>query len=125
MKLKAKWVKITDVEPILPIAHINTDTWGLITKDTCGVENIRLSISEIKPGGCAESFVHEGFQQLTFILSGRGKISVNNEDFFVEPDGCLFIPDTTEHKTEVIGKETLRQIIILVKVPEEQKTNQK
>jgi len=87
----------------------------LITKDTAGVENIRLSISEIKPGGCAESFIHEGFQQLTFILSGRGKIFVEDKEFFVEPDGCLFIPETTEHRTEVVGKETLRQIIILVK----------
>ena len=116
MKKKPKWVKITDIEPILPVAHKNTDTWGLITKDTVGVEHIRLSISEIKPGGCAESFIHEGFQQLTFILSGRGKIFVEDKEFFVEPDGCLFIPETTEHRTEVVGKETLRQIIILVKV---------
>ena len=116
MKKEPKWVKITDVKPILPVAHKATDTWGLITEDTVGVENIRLSISEIKPGGCAENFVHEGFQQLTFILSGRGKIFVEGKEFFVEPDGCLFIPETTEHCTEVVGKETLRQIIILVKV---------
>jgi len=115
MKKEPKWVKITDVEPFLPVAHKGTDTWGLITRDTAGVENIRLSISEIKPGGCAESFIHEGFQQLTFILSGRGKIFVEDKEFFVEPDGCLFIPETTEHRTEVVGKETLRQIIILVK----------
>jgi mannose-6-phosphate isomerase-like protein (cupin superfamily) len=116
MKAEPKLIKITDVEPFVPPAHEDTYSWALISKDTVGVDNVVLAISEIKPGGCALSAVHEDFQQITYTISGRCKIFSGGKEFMAEPGSCHFTPENTDHSTEVIGKETVRQIIVLVKV---------
>lgn len=116
MKVKPKLINIKDVEPFIPPAHKNTFSWALISKDTVGVDNVIFAISEIEPGGCALNAVHEDFQQITYTISGRGKIFSGGKEFLAEPGSCHFTPENTEHRTEVIGKETLRQIIVLIKV---------
>jgi mannose-6-phosphate isomerase-like protein (cupin superfamily) len=116
MKVKPKLVKMADVEPFVPPAHKDTYSWGLISKETVGVDNVVFAISEIKPGGCALNAIHEDSQQITYTISGRGKIIAGGKEFMTEPGSCHFTPENTNHSTEAIGKETLRQIIVLVKV---------
>ena len=116
MKIKPKLIEINDVEAFVPPAHEETFSWALISEDTVGVDNVIFALSEIKPDGCALNAVHKNCQQITYTLSGRCKIIADGKEFNAEPGSCVFIPEDTEHSTEVIGKETLRQIIILVKV---------
>jgi mannose-6-phosphate isomerase-like protein (cupin superfamily) len=116
MKVEPKLIKIEDVEPFIPPAHKDTFSWGLISKETVGFDNITFSISEAQPGGGALNFKHEDCQQITYVLSGRGKFIADGKEFELEPGSCHFTPENTEHSTEALGKETLRQIIILVKV---------
>ena len=116
MEIEPKLINIEDVKPFIPPAHKDTFSWGLISEDTVGVDNVIFAISEIKPGGCALSAVHEDSQQITYTLSGRGRITAGGKEFIVGPGSCHFTPANTDHSTEVIGKETLRQIIILVKI---------
>ena len=116
MKVKPKLIKIEDVEPFIPPAHKDAFSWGLISKETVGVDNVIFAISEIKPGGCALNAAHEDCQQITYTISGMGKIISGGKEFIAKPGSCHFTPENTEHSTEVIGKETLRQIIVLVKI---------
>lgn len=112
MGKEPKWVKLTDLEASVPPLHTNSYTWGVATKETIGVENVSLFVSEIQPGGRAEMDKHPDSEQLNFVLSGRGKAVVNGKEFLMEPNGCLFVPQNAEHKMEVIGKETLRTLVV-------------
>jgi mannose-6-phosphate isomerase-like protein (cupin superfamily) len=116
METMPKLINMKDIEPFIPPAHKDTFSWALISKDTVGVDNVTLSISEAQPGGGALKFIHADSQQITYVLSGKGVFIADGKEFIMEPGSCHFTPENTEHSTEVIGKETLRQIIILVKV---------
>jgi quercetin dioxygenase-like cupin family protein len=112
MPTEPRWIKLPDVEATVPPLHTNTYSWPLITSDTIGCDSISLFVSEIQPGGYAEMDRHPKFDQFFFVLSGRGKAIVNGKEFLMEPNGCLFIPKNAAHAMEVIGKETLRTIVI-------------
>jgi len=112
MGKEPKWVKLADLEAFVPPLHTNSYSWAVATKETMGVESVSLSVSEIQPGGSADMDRHPDSEQLTFILSGRGKAVVDGKEFLMEPNGCLFVPKNAEHGMEVIGKETLRTVVI-------------
>ena len=112
MPKEPRWIRLTDIEATVPPLHINSYSWPVITSDTTGIESISLFVSEMQPGGYADSDRHPQFDQFFFVLSGRGKAIVDGKEFLMEPNGCLFIPKNAAHAMEVIGKETLRAIVI-------------
>lgn len=112
MGKEKKWVKLADLEAFVPSLHTNTFSWAVATKETMGVENASLYVSEMQPGGSADMDRHPDSEHLFFILSGRGKAVVDGEEFIMEPNGCLFVPKNAAHGMEVIGKETLRTVVI-------------
>jgi|GEM_PF-1923413 len=107
-----KWIKVADTPAFVPPLHSKSFAWSMIDKESVGVENVSISVSEIQPGGTAEMDVHPESDQYFFVLSGRGKTILAGREFFMEPNGCLFIPRNSPHAMEVIGQETLRALVV-------------
>ena len=55
----------------------------------------------------APSHFHD-YEEVIYILSGRGMLHVKNGDFRVEPGSCIFLPPRSEHCLENTEDETLR-----------------
>ena len=78
-------VKAGDVAPIVPAKHRNTDTWVLVKPSATGNTQCEFYITEMKQGGGADWDTHPGCEHIYFVLSGRAKMCVEDEEFDLEP----------------------------------------
>ncbi len=104
--------KVSAVTPKCPAKHSETSAWRLLAPAVHGNKAAVVSLVEIRPGGKAEPDVHPGSEQMFFIISGKVKAHVSGEDFDVEPNSLLFVPDGALHSMEVAGEEVLRMVVI-------------
>ncbi len=104
--------KVSAVTPRSPAKHSETSAWRLLAPAVHGNTAAVVSLVEIRPGGKAEPDAHEGSEQMFYIISGRVKAHVSGEDFDVEPNCLLFVPEGVLHSMEVVGEEVLRMVVI-------------
>lgn len=104
--------KVSAVTPKCPAKHVETSSWRLLAPASHGNKAATISLVEIRPGGKAEPDVHEASEQMFYIISGRVKAHVSGEDFDVEPNSLLFVPEGALHSMEVVGEEVLRMVVV-------------
>ena len=104
--------KVSAVTPKCPAKHVETSAWRLLAPAVHGNKAAVVSLVEIRPGGKAEPDVHEASEQIFYIISGKAKAHVSGEDFDIEPNCCLYVPEAAEHSMEVAGEEVLRMVVI-------------
>jgi len=103
---------VRSVTPRCPAKHVETSAWRLLAPAVHGNKAATVSLVEIRPGGRAEPDVHETSEQMFYIISGRVNAHVSGEDFDVEPNCLLFVPEGALHSMEVVGEEVLRMVVI-------------
>lgn len=118
MEKKAKVIRQTDVEPYVPPKHSESDAWSLVNKNTCGCDSVIFAITEIRPGGRSDKDVHPKSDHVYYVLSGRGKAVVEGETFDLEPGVAFYIPAGAEHEIDVVGRETLRFVVLFAPPPQ-------
>lgn len=90
-----------------------------ITKDGSGIRelmhpaihgNVRQSLAEavVPPGGATLRHRHGQSEELYFILSGHGWMSLGEEEFPIAPGDTLLIPPGTPHSLRNPGAAPLR-----------------
>ncbi|MCZ7665551.1 MAG: cupin domain-containing protein [Thermoleophilia bacterium] len=109
---KAMAIKVSDVESMLPPKHTNTDSWPLIMPKLTGNQHVEFFLTEMRPGAATELDTHPDSEHIYFIISGRGKAYVEDQQFDLEPGVCLFMTEGCEHRLDVIGTETLRFAVV-------------
>jgi mannose-6-phosphate isomerase-like protein (cupin superfamily) len=75
----------------------------LVAASTSGARNITTSLVEMKPQGKQHVHKHKT-EQSYFIISGKGKMTVGNEERIVVTGDSIFIPGNSPHGLINIGK---------------------
>lgn len=72
--------------------------------------NARQSLAEasVPPGGATLLHRHHESEELYFIVSGTGRMTLGDEEFAIAPGDTLLIPPGTPHCLRNDGGETLR-----------------
>ncbi len=91
--------------------HQKAVAWAMCNPEICGNKDVKITITEIHPGGCAEPHTHP-YEHVYYFLSGRATAKVAGVEYKVEPNCCLYIAPNTEHECVIEGGETLRFLVV-------------
>lgn len=105
--------KLAEIDSVCPPLHHNTDAFPILTKASVGVEHVEFFLTEIHPGGEAETDVHPISEHAYFMVSGQGEAYVDGEKFIVGPSECLYIPPGAKHSIKPIGGQTIRFVVFM------------
>lgn len=105
-------IRSGDVQPVVPAKHRNTDTWVLVKPATTGNTLCEFYVTEMKQGGGADWDTHPGCEHIYFVLTGRARMVVEDEEFDLEPGDCLLMREGAPHKVDVVGSETFRIAVV-------------
>ena len=105
-------IKSGDVAPIAPPKHENTDTWVLVRPAVTGNTHCEFCVTEMKQGGGAGWDTHPGCEHVYYVMAGRARMCVEDEEFDLEPGDCLLMREGVRHKLDVVGTETLRVAVM-------------
>lgn len=114
---KARLFRITEDTEFIrnPPRHEGAVSYRMITPDTCPGASLKFFISEIaNVGGKVLPEVHANDDHVFYVLSGRAVVTVDDEEFRVQPGDCLYIPKNTTHSLVPIGGENYRAAVLLV-----------
>ncbi len=81
----------------------------LVSKKTCGSENLSITIVEMEPGGVQHIHSHEP-EQMYYIIEGSGTMTVDGEQQPVSAGNTIFFDSFSEHGLENTGETTLRYL---------------
>ena len=71
------------------------------------VATIKEYTRNLKPGCSIGYHKHEGTCEIIFIVSGKGKLIQDDEEFEVSPEQCLYCPEGHSHSLINNGTEDL------------------
>ncbi len=91
--------------------HVDAVAWGLCNPEINGNKDVKITLTEIHPGGAALNSTHP-YEHVYFILSGRATAKVSGVEYKLEPGCCLYIAPNAEHEAVVDGGETLRFLVV-------------
>jgi len=100
-----------DLEKYAPPGHGGTVNVRLFNKTFC--ENFEMVLGELEPGGTAERHHHDVEHQAIYVLSGKAKVTLADE----EPKECgpgsvIQLPPKLDHHVLSMGPEPLKLIIV-------------
>jgi mannose-6-phosphate isomerase-like protein (cupin superfamily)/ligand-binding sensor protein len=75
---------------------------------------LSVGIQTISPGKMQALHVHHGDEQVLYILSGRGRQTINGKESYKETGSVFHIAAGSTHETENTGAEPLRELIVSV-----------
>ena len=84
-----------------------TSSYLLVSPLTCKSVHLTTSIVELKPDGQQRPHRHEP-EQIYYIISGRGLMSVDKETWEVVEGDCVLVPAGTVHSLRNTNDEMLR-----------------
>ena len=83
-------------------------------KEAIPAKHFLLRLADLLPGqvhpGVKE--IHDKDEHAFHILTGKGKISIDDEDYELRPDTVVYVPAGSTHILENTGEEILRWIVI-------------
>ena len=65
---------------------------------TFGTRNIWMGISKVAPGNSSNLHSHHHREEVFYVVSGRGRIRVDDEEAAIEPGSCVYIPKGSAHQ---------------------------
>ncbi|HLI15531.1 MAG TPA: cupin domain-containing protein [Acidimicrobiales bacterium] len=90
--------KVTEFEWVDLAGHRDAAlTKLLVTKETCGAQNLDVFLSSYAPKAYAEEHVHERTEECFYIIAGEGLFVLDGERHLVGPGTIVFAPPGTRH----------------------------
>lgn len=80
----------------------------LVSPDTVGSQKISVGLSIIDPGNSSTPHVHEGEEEVFYVVVGRGKVMLENKWFAISPGTAVYVKPGSLHQLLNIGDETLK-----------------
>jgi mannose-6-phosphate isomerase-like protein (cupin superfamily) len=77
---------------------------------TFGTRNIWLGISIVQPNNSSNLHSHDDMEEIFYIVSGRGRIRIDDEEEDIEPGSCIYIPTGASHQLINNGNEILEVV---------------
>ncbi|MEE9616698.1 MAG: cupin domain-containing protein [Anaerolineae bacterium] len=106
-------VRVLALEQVEPIMIGETGSWSrlLLTGKTVGASKVMLGYSIFKPGTDTPQKIHEE-EELAYVLSGRGQITVGDEAVDYGAGQALYIPAGVPHGVRVLGDEDVAMVFV-------------
>jgi quercetin dioxygenase-like cupin family protein len=100
--MSVRIVKLNSVEAI-PLPN---QSWSkkLLTQATAGAKKCMLGVSSFKPGTVTALLIHEE-EELAYVLTGNGKIRLENRDIPYAAGEGIYIPPGIAHAVVNDGQE--------------------
>ena len=95
-----------------PPKHEVTRGWPLVNPKSCPGAQLEFHVTEIQPEGKALDDVHENEDHVFYVLSGRAKAKVGDDDFEVGPGDALYVPKGMNHDFRIVGGEVFRIAVV-------------
>jgi mannose-6-phosphate isomerase-like protein (cupin superfamily) len=95
-----------------PPKHEKTRGWPLVNPKSCPGAQLEFHITEIMPDGAALDDVHDNEDHVFYVLNGRAKAVVGDDEFEVGPGDALYVPKGTLHNFSIIGGEVFRIAVV-------------
>jgi mannose-6-phosphate isomerase-like protein (cupin superfamily) len=81
-----------------------------VNRRAFGTEDVLLVMNDIAPRMEPAPHVHEGFDQIALIISGRAVYHIGDEAHPVGPGSVMLIPAGVRHYIEPDGDETVKNL---------------
>lgn len=95
-----------------PPKHEATRGWPLVNPKSCPGAQLEFHVTEIQPEGAALDDVHPDEDHVFYVLSGRAKAKVGDDEFEVGVGDALYVPKNTVHNFTIQGGEVFRIAVV-------------
>ena len=96
---------------ILKTGH-GSEIRPLIDRTTSGVTQCSLAEEMLPPGCAVTPHHHREIEEIYYIVSGRGLMTVGDETREVEAGDAIYIPRSHRHSLENNGAEPIKLILV-------------
>ncbi len=80
----------------------------LLHEGRVGIKGISMGLNITEVGSMIPEHVHETEEEAMFLVSGRAKFVVGDDEFDLEPETAFFAPVGVKHKIINVGDEPLK-----------------
>src|SRR3954452_19547898 len=84
----------------------------LIDRTTTEIEQCSLAEEVLPPGATVGQHLHRQTEEIYYILTGSGEMTVNKETTFVGAGDAVFIPKNSSHTLTNIGTKAMTILLV-------------
>ena len=84
----------------------------LIDRTTSGITQCSLAEEMLPPGRAVTPHHHRELEEIYYILSGRGRMTVGEESSEVAAGDAVYVPRGHRHTLENTGDEPIRLLVV-------------
>lgn len=92
------------------------DTYFLIDPEKSPSRNLKMGYTIVYPTGKTTGHSHDDMEEVYFIVSGRGKMVIGNDEFSIQTGDALYVPFGEFHTTYNTGIEPLKLLWVTGRV---------
>ncbi|HUG76559.1 MAG TPA: cupin domain-containing protein [Burkholderiales bacterium] len=104
-------VRQSEVAPYSPANHTGTRNFRLIGPETVGARQLEMIVGEIERGQGAAPHLHQGIEQVCYLLEGAAHVEVGAERFEMQAGEACFFPAGETHLFRVTS-ERARVLVV-------------
>ena len=104
------WVR----EPVFKSERDARKRVALVTDDICSTTAIRIEMVIYPPGSRSANHSQEGAVSFLFVLSGRGKATANEQEFWLQEGDLIYFQDMEKRSLEAVGESDFRFLAFYV-----------
>ena len=100
-----------DTAPIVVTPH-GSEIRPLIDRTTAPVNQCSLAEETLPPGRSVTPHHHEVLEEVYYLLSGRGRMRIGEEEREVGAGDAIYIPRGARHTLSNTGEEPMRILLV-------------
>ncbi|MBW2058320.1 MAG: cupin domain-containing protein [Deltaproteobacteria bacterium] len=101
-------------------SEILRDTYFLVDPENSPSRNLKMGFTIIYPTGRTTGHAHEDMEEVYFVVSGRGRMVVGEDEFSIRAGDAFYIPFGEFHVTYNTGIEPLKIVWVTGRIQEKQ-----
>jgi mannose-6-phosphate isomerase-like protein (cupin superfamily) len=75
-------------------------------------DKLSIGMVILPPGASGDPHTHEDCQETWYVISGKGKLRIGDEEIMLVPDTLVVAPQGVEHQIFGDSQETLKALFI-------------
>jgi mannose-6-phosphate isomerase-like protein (cupin superfamily) len=91
-------------------SEILRDTYYLIDPDDSPSKNLTMGYTVIYPSGKTTGHAHDDMEELYYILTGKGKMVIGDDEFPIRAGDAFYVPFGEYHVTYNTGNQPLAMV---------------
>lgn len=100
------------------------DTYWLIDPENSSSQILKMGYTIIYPDGKTTGHSHDDMEEVYFVLSGKGKMVIGEEEFPIKQGDAFYVPPGPYHVTYNTGILPLQILWVTGKIKKESKSKE-